>query len=79
MLCILDKGAGKKMPPSIIRATCKFDSKIRGFLKVSDFISACMERNKNFFRKIEISQNLPSKFAEKWAKNHAKYKVIRQK
>jgi len=38
-----------------------------------------MERNKNFFRKIEISQNLPSKFAEKWAKNHAKYKVIRQK
>jgi len=38
-----------------------------------------VERNKNFFRKIEICQKLPSFFAEKWRKKHAKYKVIRQK
>jgi hypothetical protein len=30
-------------------------------------LSAYVERNKKFFRKIEICQNLPSKFAEKWA------------
>jgi hypothetical protein len=57
------------MPPSIIGRTCRFDSKFRGFLKVSDFISAYVERNKNFFRKIEIFHFLPSFFAEKWAKN----------
>jgi hypothetical protein len=28
-----------------------------------------VERNKNFFRKIEISQNLPTFFAEKWSEN----------
>jgi hypothetical protein len=28
-----------------------------------------MERNKNFFRKIEIFHFLPSFFAEKWRKN----------
>ena len=58
---------GEKRRPSIIRGTCRFDSKIRGVLEVTDFVSACGERSKNFFRKIEISQNLPSFFAEKWA------------
>jgi hypothetical protein len=80
MLCILDKGAGpyrvqrtrnvgagKKMPPSIIGGTCAFDSKIRVFLKVADFVSAYMERDKNFFRKIEIYQKLPSFSFEKTA------------
>ena len=55
------------MPPSIIRASFTFDSKIRGFWKVAEIVSACVERNKKFFRKIENSQNLPSFFAEKWA------------
>jgi len=61
--------AGKKMPPSIIRASFTFDSKIRGFLEMVDFVSACVVRNKNFFRKIQFFHFLPSFFAEKWAKN----------
>ncbi|MBN1804928.1 MAG: hypothetical protein JW837_06730 [Sedimentisphaerales bacterium] len=52
------------MCPPIIRATCAFDSKIRGFSGESVFVSACMEGNKNFFRKIEIFQFLLSFFAE---------------
>jgi hypothetical protein len=46
-------GAGKKTPASIIRGTCAFVSKIRGYSGVSDFVSAYRERNKKFFRKIE--------------------------
>ena len=55
----------EKSSPSIIRASCRFDSKIRVFSGVPDFVSAYVERNKNFFQKIEISQNRPSFFAEK--------------
>ena len=75
----LTVGAGKKMPPSIIRRPCRFDSKIRGFWGRSEFVSACLERNKKIFRKIEISQNLPSFFAEKWA-NFARieYSILRK-
>jgi len=54
------EGALKKGSPSIIRATCRFDSKIRGFLKGTDFVSAYVERDKNFFRKIQFSHFLPS-------------------
>jgi hypothetical protein len=36
---------------------------------VVEFISAYIERNKNFFRKIENFHFLPTFFAEKWAKN----------
>ena len=42
----------KNRGPSIIRRTCAFDSKIRVFLEVSEFVSAYIERDKNFFRKI---------------------------
>jgi hypothetical protein len=59
----------EKRRPSIIRATCRFDSKIRVFSGVSDFVSAYLERDKNFFRKILFFHFLPSFFAEKWAKN----------
>ena len=62
------RGAGKKRRPSIIGRSCRFDSKIRVFSEVPDFVSACLERNKNFFRKIEIFHFLPSKFAENWSK-----------
>jgi hypothetical protein len=55
----------EKRRPSIIRASFTFDSKIRGFSEVSDFVSAYKERDKNFFRKIEICCFLPSFFAEK--------------
>jgi len=57
------------MPPSIIRASFSYDSKIRGFSGMAEFVSACLERNKNFFRKIQFSHFLPSFFAEKWRKN----------
>ena len=67
MLCILGKGAGKKMPPSIIGRSCRFDSKIRVFSEVSDFVSAYVKGIKNFFRKILFFHFLPSFFAEKWA------------
>jgi hypothetical protein len=53
MLCILDKGEGKKMPSSIIRRTCAFDTKIRVFWGWADLLSAYVGRNKKFFRKIE--------------------------
>ncbi len=59
-------GSPKKGSPSIIGGTCRFDSKIRVFWEMSDFVSAYVERNKNIFRKIEICQKLPSFFAEKW-------------
>ena len=57
------------MPASIIRGSCRFDSKIRVFLKGIDFVSSYKERSKNFFRKIEICQKLPSFFADFFAKN----------
>jgi hypothetical protein len=57
------------MPPSIIGRTYRFDSKIWRFLKVVEFVSAYLERNKNFFRKIGNFHFLPSFFAEKWANN----------
>jgi len=60
-------GGEEKRRPSIIRATCAFDSKIRGVLKVSEFVSAYEKTNKKFFRKIEFFHFLPSFFAEKWA------------
>jgi len=62
-------GGEKKRRPSIIRASFTFDSKIRGFSGMSDFVSACLVRDKNFFRKIQFFHFLPSFFAEKWAKN----------
>jgi len=34
---------------------------------MSDFVSAYVERDKKFFRKIEFFHFLPSFFAEKWA------------
>jgi hypothetical protein len=37
------------------------------FLRRTEFVSAYVERNKNFFRKIQFSHFLPSFFAEKWA------------
>jgi len=46
---------------------------------MADFVSAYIERNKNFFRKIEFFHFLPSFFAEKWCKKRTKYKVIMQK
>jgi hypothetical protein len=67
-------GQEEKNNSPIIRATCRFDSKIRGFSGAPDFVSTYVERNKNFFQKIEISQNLPSFFAEKWAKNEGSIK-----
>jgi hypothetical protein len=42
------------------------------FLVVAEFVSSYLERNKNFFRKIQFSHFLPSFFAEKWAKNGGK-------
>jgi hypothetical protein len=39
------------------------------FLGMVDFISAYIERDKNFFRKIQFFSFLPSFFAEKWRKN----------
>ena len=56
---------GGKTTASIIRATGAFDSKFRGFWRVSDFVSAYLRRNKNFFRKIEICRKLLSFCAEK--------------
>ena len=57
----------EKRRPSIIRASFTFDSKIRVFSVMPDFVSAYMERNKKNFRKIEFFHLLPSFFAEKWA------------
>ena len=54
----------EKRRPSIIRGTCAFGSKIRGFSGISEFVSAYEEKNKNFFRKIEIFHFLPSFFAD---------------
>jgi hypothetical protein len=36
---------------------------------VVEFVSAYVERNNNFFRKIQFFHFLPSFFAEKWRKN----------
>jgi hypothetical protein len=72
-------GQAEKMPASIIGRTCRFDSKIRVFLKVGEFVSAYLERNKIFFRKIQFSHFLPSFFAEKWRKNQGTdYQVNRK-
>ena len=57
------------MPPSIIGRTCRFDSKIRGFSGMVDFVSAYVKGIKNFFRKVQFSHFLPTFFAEKCAKN----------
>ena len=61
---------GEKSSPPIIRGTCAFDSKNRVFLRVSEFVSAYVGRNKKFFRKIEICQKLPSFFAENRNRSH---------
>ena len=55
---------GEKNNPSIIRATCAFDSKIGWFLGRAYLLSVYEKRDKKNFRKIEISQKLPSFFAE---------------
>jgi hypothetical protein len=69
----------EKRRPSIIGRTCRFDTKIRGFLRRAKFVSACVKGSKKIFRKIEISQNLPSFFAEKWANiGGIEYIVFRQ-
>jgi len=62
-------GRRKKRRPSIIRRTCAFDSKNGVFGVMCDFVSAYVERDKNFFRKIEICCFLQSFFAEKIAKS----------
>jgi hypothetical protein len=68
-------GAGKKTPASIIRGTCAFESKFEAVSRDLGHVSRLVERNKNFFRKIEISQNLPSKFVD----NRGYFRQIRAK
>ena len=66
-------GTRKKNSPSIIRRRCAFESKNRGFSRMSEFVSAYMERDKKFFRKIQFSHFLPSFFAEKYSIIDAQY------
>jgi hypothetical protein len=58
-------GSPKRGSPSIIRATCAFESKNRGVLERLVLLSAYDKRDKKFFRKILFFHFLLSKCAEK--------------
>jgi hypothetical protein len=52
-------GAGKKMPASIIRGTCAFDSKNQFVFRSLRHISCLLERNKKFLEKLKFVENYP--------------------
>jgi len=64
------------MPPSIIRATCRFDSKFKAVSRDPGHVTRYVERNKNFFRKVELFHFLPSFFAENCSKIDAWYSFL---
>ena len=62
----LGVGAGIKTPASIIRCTFAFDSKNGLDSGCPKIVTRFVERDKNYFRKIEICHKLLSFFAENW-------------
>jgi len=55
----------QKNAPRIIAATRAFGRKIRASGNTKPDLTACIEKGKNFFQKIEISRSLPRAFGRK--------------